>query len=340
MSLPSSAAASSSAVATSTSIVPSTSTQAQTSAITTQPATSPASSVDPYPTTVSPDPGQPATTRAGGGGGKTKTTSRPTDTGTSSIAGPNPTNAPGNGSDNSDSKSGSSVIAPVVGSICGVLVVAFIVAVFVMRYRKKSKARKRRLDFLNDHTNSAGDAGFGGAGTSSQSQLPMQNITGRPATPVGGRSSAVGGGRPVEMGVIGGAGASPSPLHKGAYDYQQGYQQTPYGYQEQYEQSDQYDPYYAQHQGYEQQYQNQFAPAPIGGSPAMTHATASYPPPPPSTITAGHSSPRTPQQTNVSAVGNSYEKNAMIDNGYSGTHSSARNPQLVPENEDQIKVPI
>ncbi|KAG0354282.1 hypothetical protein BC939DRAFT_509002 [Gamsiella multidivaricata] len=326
----------------------------------------PSPTSNPYP--ISPDPAQPTTTSKGGGG-KPTTTRKGTGASTTS-SGPAPTTTPENGGDNSggDKSSKPSVLAPVIGSIAAVLVLAFIVGVFVMRYKKKSRARKRRLEFLEDHTGTGTTTALGGAGAgagaaaaaaSSQHPTSAQN-TGRPSTS--------GGTRPLEMAAVGGGAVAANQLHNEGYDYQQGYQQVPYGgYQDQY---DQYDPYYAQRQqqaqgyyadqqqGYypeqQQAYQNQFGP-PIPlhnggqgtGSPSMTHATASpksYPQPPPSTTTGGYSSPRTPQQSAVPVPvpgdGHLYDRNAKVESEYAGAHSAGRNPQLVPENEDRIKVPL
>ncbi|KAF9913992.1 hypothetical protein BX616_009183 [Lobosporangium transversale] len=335
------------------------------------PSSDPTSPPDPSQTSRAPKP--PSTkTRSGGNGGSggnpppgATQTSDPDDNGHD----PNKKDGGESGSKN--------VLAPVIGGIAAVLVLAFLVAVFVMRQKKKNRARKRRLEFL-DHSGAAAP----GAGATAR-PTSVQNSNARPSTPAGGH--------PLEMAAIGGAavgagaGAAsqlPNSHNNDGFDYQQGYQQVPYGagYQEQY---DQYDPYYAQRQqqqqgqayyadqqqGYyppedyqqQQQYQNQFVPpAPIGyannsnnysqgtGSPSMTHATASpksYPQPPPST-TGGHSSPRTPFQNASgtlpvpSAEQTSYDKNAKIESGYIGTQSTARNPQLVPENEERIKVPL
>ncbi|KAF9998799.1 hypothetical protein BGZ80_006457 [Entomortierella chlamydospora] len=363
-----------STIPTNTSSAPTaTSAPATTSAATTQPTTTSAPStsssstlpVDPNTSTVSPSPAPATDTKTSNGSGSKTKTSKSYGSGTATISGgPSSSNTPGDNGDNGSNNDtqgggGSKIIGPVVGSICGVLVLAFIVGVFVMRYRKKSKARKRRLDFLNDHGNaSATSAPI----TSSQHQdspgIPAAALA-RPSTPGGGRPSNLGG-RPMEMTAVGGGMAGTAHVPNEGYDYQPGYQQQANygGYQEQYDQNDQYDPYYAQHQGYypeqqqqypqqqyqqqqyqQQQYPNQFAPpAVIGGSPAMTHASAAYPPPPPSTITGGHSSPRTPQQSNVNVA--SYEKNAISETGYTPTHSQSRNPQLVPENEERIKVPV
>ncbi|KAI1317266.1 hypothetical protein EDD11_008754 [Mortierella claussenii] len=358
--------------------------------VTTPPVTTPPvpSTTQPLPssvvsTTQEPAPTQapdPTSTTAKGPKPKPTTSARSSGGNASSTAsiGPSPTSSNSEGDGSNGSGGGKSIIGPVIGGIAGVLVVAFLVAVFVMRYKKKSRARKRRLDFLGDHGSAGpgtaaalGGAGAGagaGAGTGAR-PTSAQNSAGHPSSP--------GGGRPLEMAAVGAGGvAAASHPHNDGYDYQQGYQQVPYGsggYPDQY---DQYDPYYAQRQqqqqgqayyadqqqGYyapdeqqqHQQYQNQFAaPAvPMGaysqgtGSPSMTHATASpksYPQPPPSATTGGHSSPRTPLQNAVPVPvpgGASYDKNAKVESGYAGMNSSARNPQLVPENEERIKVPM
>ncbi|KAG0307137.1 hypothetical protein BGZ98_000956 [Dissophora globulifera] len=159
------------------------------------------------------------------------------------------------------------------------------------------------------------------------------------------------------MAAIGGSTLAASQHHNDGYDYQQGYQQVPYGGH-----TEQYDPYYDQRQhqaqgyyadqqqGYypeEQQYHNQYAPStPHNGtasvslgssSPSTTLVGASpmsYPQPPPAM-----SSPRTSTQSAVPVApgGPSYLNNAKVENN---THSPLRNPQLVPENEERIKVPI
>ncbi|KAG9060968.1 hypothetical protein KI688_007797 [Linnemannia hyalina] len=328
----------------------------------------------PEPTSDTPDPSQTGTP-------KTKNPTRTTSRVTSSATGPAtgtatlPGGGGGNGPDQKDGGSGKSILAPVVGGIAGALVLAFLVAVFVMRHRKKNKARKRRLEFLDDHnagpiTSGATTGGAGGAAGSHRPDSLSSPLPPRPATPIG-RSSGPGG-RPLEMAAIGGAGAAAAHHHHkqqqqqhqaDGYDYQQGYQQVPYGgYPDPAQQQpyDQYDPYYAQRQqqqaqeyyadqqqGYypeahSYQQQNQFTPeAPVRGSPAMTQNTVAsnlaYPPPPPSTTTGGHSSPRTtPLQQSavpVPAQG-SFEKGAP----YANSSSAARNPQVITE--DDVKVPM
>ncbi|KAF9368937.1 hypothetical protein CPC16_004922, partial [Podila verticillata] len=138
------------------------------------------------------------------------------------------------------------------------------------------------------------------------------------------------------------------------YDYQQGYQQVPYGgYQDQY---DQYDPYYNQqptagptgyysetsphlhHQQGLVQGPGQQGPGQLGfaGSPSMTHSSASpmsYPQPPASG-TAG--SPRTPLQSATAqaagGAGSQYDRFNKIEmSDYANTQSPARNPQVIPK---------
>ncbi|KAF9926435.1 hypothetical protein BGZ67_008103 [Mortierella alpina] len=343
----------STAVEPTSTVVPSSATSAPTSA-----SYVPSPSADPNPS--QPDPTSVVRTSSKKPGGKATSTSGGT---------PEPTGTGSGSPQNGGSNSSSAPVGAIIGGIAGVLVVGFLIAVFVMRYKKKSKARKRRLDFLGDSADGASHRPVStqGAGGLSPSPLP--------------------GSRPLEMAAMGGSAAvAASPVvgaaaaQHHANDYQQGYQQVPYGgYPEQYN-NDQYDPYYAQRQqqqppqqqgyyidpqqhqlqqqGYyqdNQQYQNQFAPpVPIGnnlslgtGSPSMTHATASppsYPHPPPSTATGDHHSPHTSFQSPVSAPvpggGSSYDKNAKVESGYAGTQSSARNPQLVPEPQEGIKVPL
>ncbi|KAF9349699.1 hypothetical protein BGX34_001642 [Mortierella sp. NVP85] len=281
---------------------------------------------------------------------------------TSNSPSPDP-NSP-DGKKNTDEKTN---LGPIFGGIAAVLVLAFLTFVFVVRYRKKSKARKRRLDFLGDGNHSTGGLGGaaalggGGGGGASSISPPRPSGGGRPSTPSGGR--------PMEMSAV---GAGASRLNEG-YDYEQGYQQVPFGgYPDQH---DQYDPYYAQHQqpaqgyypdqqqqgyypdqqqGYyppEQQYQNQFMPpAHLGannnngysqgtGSPSMTHVTASPKsfPQPPLSSAGGYSAHGTPLQSEVLPEP-SYEKFSKLESDSIATH--ARNPQLIPENEERIKVPV
>ncbi|GJJ75577.1 hypothetical protein EMPS_07935 [Entomortierella parvispora] len=363
--------------------------------------TTPASTAPPLSTstaaplpspTADPDPG---TGTGPGTGPDPATTAKPTASKkpgkTTSVGGgsnpsgiASPSTLPGSDSDNNKGgdSSNKSILAPVIGGVAAVLVVAFFVAVFVMRYRKKSRARKRRLDFLGDHSTGT-DHGRTNAASPALGALAAG---GRRPDSDQSRPSAAGN-RPLEMAAVGGAaglagGAALAHHNKNnnqdGYDYQQGYQQVPYGGQyseQQYEQPnyDQYDPYYSQshpqpagyygdaqqqqqqqqQQGYynDQYTQNKFAPpAPVGyagpgSSPSMTHATASpksYPQPPPSTTTGGQSSPRTPQQVAAVPVPGrtSYDKNAKVENAYVGTHSAARNPQVMPQDEEKIKVPV
>ncbi|KAF9959422.1 hypothetical protein BGZ72_009683 [Mortierella alpina] len=320
----------------------------------------PSPSADPYPSQPDPTSAVRTSTKSRGPGKATST----------SGSAPEPSGTNGGKPPGTDDSS-SAPVGAIIGGIAGVLVIGFLIAVFVMRYKKKSRARKRRLDFLGDSADGASHRPVStqGAGGLSPSPLP--------------------GSRPLEMAALGGSaavaaspvvGAAAAQHHANdAYDYQQGYQQVPYGaYPEQYS-NDQYDPYYAQRQqqqppqqqgyyvdpqqqqlqqqGYyqdNQQYQNQFVPpVPISnnlslgtGSPSMTHATASppsYPHPPPSTATGDQHSPHTSFQSSVPAPlpgGSSYDKNAKVESGYAGTQSSARNPQLVPEPQEGIKVPL
>ncbi|KAG0051973.1 hypothetical protein BGZ83_003111 [Gryganskiella cystojenkinii] len=347
--------------------------------------------IDPNPP-VSPDPGLPSTKTGGVRPPKTTTTRG----GVPSGGPAGPSNSPGNGgnSDGGDKDSGDNKapLGPIIGGVAGVLVLAFLVGVFFMRYKKKSRARKRRLEFLDHNGGGAGAGAITSGRPGASSPAPgaaLASAAGgrRPDSLQGSRPSGPGN-RPLEMAAVGGGaavGAAALAHHNNneGYEYPQGYQQPPYGgqYNDQYDQPgyDQYDPYYAQnHQqaGYygdalqqqqQQEYyndqynQNQFAPpAPIGGavagggygtpagtgsSPSMTHATLSpksYPQPPPST-TGGQSSPRTPFQNAAVPVPSrsSFDKNAKVENNaYVGAHSAARNPQVMPQDEDKIKVPV
>ncbi|KAG0196101.1 hypothetical protein BGX28_000137 [Mortierella sp. GBA30] len=318
----------------------------------------PVTSSDPEPSS---NPIQSSTT---GRATRSRTTARATGT-SGSNTGPTQGAGDGGGDDgnsNNDNKK-PSLAGPIIGGIAGVLVLGFLVAVFVMRYKKKSRARKRRLEFLGDNQ---------GGADASHRPAPAQNNAPSP--------SPLSGNRPLEMTVIAGGdggvaalGAAAGHSHRAnndGYDYQQGYQQVPHGgYPEQYG-NDQYDPYYAQRQQNQQQgyyvdpqqqgyyhddhhYKNQFTPpVPINsnpshgtGSPSMTHATVSpksYPQPPPSTATGGQSSPDTPFHSSAPVPGgpSSYDKNTKIEGGYVGAQSAARNPQLVPEPQEGIKVPV
>ncbi|CAO3574703.1 unnamed protein product [Mortierella alpina] len=340
------------AVEPTSTVVPSSATSAPASA-----SYVPSPSADPNPSQPDPTSSARTTSRRPGGRSTSSSSGTPEPTGT---------DVPDKNGGNSKSSS-SAPIGAIIGGIAGVLVLGFLIAVFVMRYKKKSKARKRRLDFLGDSADGASHRPVSTQGPGGLSPSPLP------------------GSRPLEMAALGGStaaaaspvvGATAAQHHANdAYDYQQGYQQAPYGgYPEQYS-NDQYDPYYAQRQqqqpsqqqgyyvdpqqqGYyqdSQQYQNQFAPpVPMSnnlslgtGSPSMTHATASppsYPHPPPSTATGDQHSPHTSFQSSVPAPvpggGSSYDKNAKVESGYAGTQSSARNPQLVPEPQEGIKVPL
>ncbi|KAG0041185.1 hypothetical protein BGZ90_010010, partial [Linnemannia elongata] len=145
------------------------------------------------PTSASPDPVQPGTSKTKPPP-KTSTRAGSSTTGYATSTATLPSDS-GNDAGQKDGTNNKSIIAPVIGGIAGVLVLAFLVAVFVMRQRKKSKARKRRLEFLDDHnagpiTSGAAAGGAGGAAgrpDSLSSPLPP-----RPATPIG-RSSGPGG---------------------------------------------------------------------------------------------------------------------------------------------------
>ncbi|KAF9215013.1 hypothetical protein CPC16_002297 [Podila verticillata] len=323
--------------------------------------TQPTNDPNPPPPASSDDPIQ-STSKGTGPPKSTKTPKGAGTTGTGTATGPGGSLPSGGGTiDNDKGESSSkSVAGPVIGAIAGVLVIGFFVAVFVMR-KRKAAARKRRLDFLGDGNNepitSGGTGAIGAHRPSSISSTP--------------RLSNQAAHRPMEMASV---GAKPlpkltnSPGYNNNNNHQLGYQQVPvpYGQGDQYQYPDQqyqyqdgqYDPYYAQRQqqqqqqgyypdqqqGYyeypdqQQQQQNQFvAPGPLAhSSPSMSNSSA-YPPPPPSTITATQSSPRTPL-AHAGAPQSAYEKNAK--EGYAGTQSPARNPQMVPEPEEAIKVPV
>ncbi|KAG0204051.1 hypothetical protein BGX28_003892 [Mortierella sp. GBA30] len=240
----------------------------------------------------------------------------------------------GNSTKDGQTSSSSSLAGPIVGGIAGVLVVAFLVGVFVMRYRKKNRARQRRLDILLDQN---------GQG---QDQVHALGLTGDGTTAAtGGDAGAVKGSpgprRPsthLEMNAIGAGAMAAHQQHPYGnegyenYDYQQGYQQVPYGqYQEQY---DQYDPYYQQpgggqlppvgyyHPENSPQLQQQQQLHPYGaGSPSVAHAVtgspslASYPQHVPSPLTPQ------PQQ----AVGATATTSGEAHVDY--TQSPTRNPQ-------------
>ncbi|KAG0321193.1 hypothetical protein BG000_003329 [Podila horticola] len=291
------------------------------------------------------------------------TPSKVTTTTSGSGGAPVPTPGDGNTDNKGDGSEKKSIVAPVVGAIAGILVLAFFVAVFVMR-KRKAAARKRRLDFLGEGSNNepitSGSAGTGAAAAAIGGAHRPSSVSSTP------RPSNQAAHRPIEMAGVAKPQSPPqrASAQPGYNNYQQGYQQVPYGqgqgdyqYPDQYQyqkQNDQYDPYYAQHQqqqqqgyypdqqqGYyeypDQQQQNQFvAPGPLAhSSPSMSNSSA-YPPPPPSTITAAQSSPRTPLAQAGSPQA-AYDKNTK--EGYAGTQSPARNPQMVPEDE-AIKVPV
>ncbi|KAF9314974.1 hypothetical protein BG003_003655 [Podila horticola] len=310
--------------------------------------TQPSSSKAP-PTSKTPKPSKVTTTTTSGNGGA-----------------PVPTPGDGNTDNKGDGSEKKSIVAPVVGAIAGILVLAFFVAVFVMR-KRKAAARKRRLDFLGEGSNNepitSGSAGTGAAAAAIGGAHRPSSVSSTP------RPSNQAAHRPIEMAGVAKPQSPPqrASAQPGYNNYQQGYQQVPYGqgqgqgdyqYPDQYQyqkQNDQYDPYYAQHQqqqqqgyypdqqqGYyeypDQQQQNQFvAPGPLAhSSPSMSNSSA-YPPPPPSTITAAQSSPRTPLAQAGSPQA-AYDKNTK--EGYAGTQSPARNPQMVPEPDEAIKVPV
>ncbi|KAF9197380.1 hypothetical protein BGZ49_002213 [Haplosporangium sp. Z 27] len=325
------------------------------------PTTDPAatSAVSPSP---SPSPDQPG---SGGGSGGKQTSSRKPATRTSSSIGSTPVPSSGGvgtgnggngtggsiGGDSSNSGSSKSVVGPVVGSIAGVLVLAFIVAVFVMRYRKKNKDRQRRLDVLLDPNGPGQDRaqalGLGGSTNTLGKPRPssIQNLATKPSGQL--EMAAIAGGA-AAPGIIGG------PIHHADdgyndYDYQQGYQHVPYaGYQDQY---DQYDPYYQQPMplaqpgaqmppvGYypdsprqRQQLAQQQHHQPYGaGSPSMSHSSAPspskpYPQPP---HVAGSSPLALYQQATPN---DSYERfNKVESSDYAASQSPARNPQIIPD---------
>ncbi|KAG0068365.1 hypothetical protein BGZ92_004903, partial [Podila epicladia] len=303
---------------------------------------------------------------------KTSTSRRPTDlpkpgpSGSGGTTNPPATGGSGNNNQNGTStggtsitdKSSKSVVGPVVGGIAAVLVLAFLIGVFVMRWRKKSRARKR-LDELLDQsgqghdqiTSALGDSpSVGGAGKPRPSSI--HSSVARPSNVGQMEMTAVGAGAGVVAQHQQQQQYQQEYQHDGYenYDYQQGYQQVPYGgYQDQY---DQYDPYYNQQQpmaqghqptGYyseasphlQHQVQGQGQHG-YTGSPSMTHSSASpssYPQPPASN-TAG--SPRTPLQSATAqaagGLGSAYDRFNKIElSDYANTQSPARNPQVIPE---------
>ncbi|KAG0028768.1 hypothetical protein BGZ82_008254 [Podila clonocystis] len=343
----------------------------------------PTTSDEPQPPLTSDDPSTKTSTSRG-----TSNTHNPKPSGGGSGGTTNPPVTGGSGNNNTGSGTGTgisdssksnskSVVGPVIGGIAAVLVLAFLIGVFVMRWRKKSQARKR-LDVLLDQSGQGhdqiasalgGSPSVGGAGKPRPSSINSSVA----------RPSNVG---QMEMAAVGtGAGVVAQQQkqqqqqqqqqyqqqqyqHDGYdnYDYQQGYQQVPYGgYQDQY---DQYDPYYSQQQpmaqghqptGYysetsphlqnQLQGQGQHGPGQHGytGSPSMTHSSASpssYPQPPASN-TAG--SPRTPLQSattqTAGGLGSAYDRFNKIElSDYANTQSPARNPQVIPE--ERVKAPM
>ncbi|CAO3564990.1 unnamed protein product [Mortierella alpina] len=282
--------------------------------------------------------------------GKTKPSrAPPRGTGGSSVPSPLPGGNGGNGGNGTGGNNGtigngeltdppkegssSNLAGPIVGGIAGVLVLAFLVGVFMMRFKKRNQARKRRLDILLDQDGQGQDQvhalGFGGADSGAAGGIPGK---GRPESITGS------GRRPsthLEMNAVGGGAAAAAHQQQQQhpyraegydnYDYQQGYQQVPYAqYQEQY---DQYDPYYQQPGGQlppvgyyhpessphlQQQQQPYGAP-----SPSVAHAVSSPSPipssayhPPPTTA-----SPHIPQ--------------SQVSADYAGSPAHGRSPQEV-----------
>ncbi|KAF9404148.1 hypothetical protein BGZ94_004335 [Podila epigama] len=322
----------------------------------------------PHPTTTSSRPSKdskttskPSSSRGGGGGGGSYPTPSSGAGGGGGGGGSNNGNGAGITDGQSDPES-KSVVGPVVGGIAGVLVLGFLVSVFVMRWRKKSRARKRRLDILldpsgqgQDQVSSAlGASGAAGAGASEARPTSIQSSPARPSIAGNGQMEMTG----VAVGGASMAHHYGQQQHQqqqqqqqqydgydgydgyGNYDYQQGYPHVvPYGgYQEQY---DQHDPYYnpeQQQQQYQYQYQQQqqqHLAGPSAVSPPLTHPSASpkaYPPPP-----ASHSA-GSPQTSPQAATTMAYDRHNKIEKGdYMNTQSPARNPQVVTE--DGVKVP-
>ncbi|KAI8601359.1 hypothetical protein EDD21DRAFT_109222, partial [Dissophora ornata] len=354
------------------------------------PSTSDNPSPSPSPTS---DPGT-------GGGGGSKSPSKTSKSATKTSSGNSPSQLPGgtgsgdggtgsggtgiDGSGNStssDSTNGGgskSLIGPIIGGIAAVLVVAFLVGVFVMRYRKKNKERQRRLDILFDSNGQGQDqvqalglgGADGGAGPNASSGKP--------------RASSIhsSGARPsthLEMAAIGGGGAAlagAAAMHHNndgyQYDYQQGYNNhVPYGgYQDQYEQYDQYDPYYQQpaqplpssqsgaqlppvgyysespnlaySQSAQQQQQQHLSYG--TGSPSVAQSSVaspqiSYPPPPPATGASPLTPPHQQATTTGGTPGETYDRfNKIEARDYANTQSPARNPQIITE--DNVKVSL
>ncbi|KAF9372596.1 hypothetical protein BGX21_004739 [Mortierella sp. AD011] len=306
----------------------------------------------------------PSPDQSGGGGGgsggratKTKSSAR-----TATSGGSYPTQVSGSvgnstGSDTGNSISGGpsendgsskSLAGPIVGGIAGALVLAFLIAVFVMRYRKKNKARQRRLDILLDPEQAQA---LGLSGGSNASGKPRPTSVNSPIP----KPSAQ-----LEMAPITSGAVPPSaggPIHHSdggynGYDYQQGYQSVPYGgYQDQYEQYEQYDPYYQQPMPTAQPVMGQLQPTgyypdsprqqqqlahlqqqrqPYGsGSPSISHSSPASQNAYPQQIYATGSSPLVPHQQQA-APAESYERfNKVESNDYIASQSPARNPQII-----------
>ncbi|KAG0022609.1 hypothetical protein BGZ81_008460 [Podila clonocystis] len=340
----------------------------------------PATSDEPQPPLTSDDPSTKTSTSRG-----TSNTHNPKPSGGGNGGTTNPSVTGGSGNNNTGSGTGisdssksnsKSAVGPVIGGIAAVLVLAFLIGVFVMRWRKKSQAKKR-LDVLLDQSGQGhdqitsalgGSPSVGGAGKPRPSSINSSVA----------RPSNVGQMEMAAVSASAGVVAQQQQQHQqyqqqqyqqqyqhdgyDNYDYQQGYQQVPYGgYQDQY---DQYDSYYSQQQSMAQghqptgyyaetsphlqnqlQGQGQQGPGQHGytGSPSMTHSSASptsYPQPPASN-TAG--SPRTPLQSattqSAGGLGSAYDRFNKIElSDYANTQSPARNPQVIPE--ERVKAPM
>ncbi|KAF9999994.1 hypothetical protein BGZ80_000634 [Entomortierella chlamydospora] len=357
---------------------PTTTTEAPTTTTTEAPVTTTAAPPETTTTNVPTSDASPATTttdgsvanpspspdQSGNGGGSSggKATKTKSSVRTATGSGLYPTQVSGSvgnstGSDTANSISGGpsdndgsskSLAGPIVGGIAGALVLAFLVAVFVMRYRKKSKARQRRLDILLDPEQAQALGLSGGSNASGKprptsvnspipkpsTQLEMAPITSGPAPP--------GAGGPIHHSDGGYNG----------YDYQQGYQNVSYGgYQDQYEQYDQYDPYYQQPIPTAQPVMGQLQPTgyypdsprqqqqlahlqqqrqPYGsGSPSICHSSPASQNAYPQQIYATGSSPLVPHQQQA-APAESYERfNKVESSDYIASQSPARNPQII-----------
>ncbi|KAF9973709.1 hypothetical protein BGZ73_003009 [Actinomortierella ambigua] len=278
----------------------------------TSPPTRPTVTEDPDPPASSTSNPKPTKTDGGGGGGGSRP--RPSN---SKSSGPQPTDGTGKPIDDgpkdpvgSDDKKFPTVA--VVGSLAAVLVLAFLAAVFLMRYRKRKAARKR-LDALLDN----------GGSSQGQVQSALNNNKPRPESITSSRPSNAGPSGPsnAEMTAIGGAvgagaavtaaGSRPGINHNANDYYATGYAAQQHGYgQGQHPYGaypDQYDQYgypvssqagygyaTAAAVGYGDQHTHQPHPGqeypPVSaaggyyrGSPSMAHATAYPPPPPPTT---------------------------------------------------------